>query len=292
MPRDLVPALPPDDEGLARDLPELHRRTADRRRWLGWMAAGALVPGSLLACGGGDTTSSGSTDTGSSGTDDAGTGSSGTCSVIPEETAGPYPGDGSNTVNGSVANALALSGVVRSDITASFAGASGVAAGVPLTITLTLVNAASSCASLAGYAIYLWHCTRDGKYSMYSSGVTGENFLRGVQATDANGQVSFSTIVPGCYAGRMTHVHFEVYPSLSAASSAANKLKTSQLAFPMDMLNTVYAVSGYETSVSNLAAISYATDNVFSDGTSLQMSSVSGDTSTGYTATLQVAISA
>ena len=54
MPRNLAHALPPDDEGLARDLPELCRRTADRRRWLGWMVAGTLVPGSLLACGGGD----------------------------------------------------------------------------------------------------------------------------------------------------------------------------------------------------------------------------------------------
>ena len=41
---------------------------------------------------------------------------------IPEETAGPYPGDGSNGPN-----VLAESGVVRSDITTSFGDASGVA---------------------------------------------------------------------------------------------------------------------------------------------------------------------
>jgi hypothetical protein len=125
-----------------------------------------------------------------------------------------------------------------------------------------------------------------------SSGVTGQNYLRGVQQTDANGQVSFTTIFPGCYSGRMPHVHFEVYPSLARTTSAANIVRTSQFTFPMDTLNTVYAASGYSASVTNLKQISYATDNVFSDGTSLQMASVSGSNAAGYTAALQVAINA
>ena len=215
-----------------------------------------------------------------------------TCAVIPEETAGPYPGDGSNTANGSLANALALTGIVRSDIRSSIAGASGAAGGVPLTVQLTLVNTNASCADLSGYAIYLWHCDREGRYSMYSSGVTAENYLRGVQATDANGVASFTTIFPGCYAGRMPHIHFEVYRSLATATASTSKIKTSQLAFPLAPCQAVYATTGYSASVNNLAQISFATDNVFSDGTTLQLATVTGDTSSGYVAALQVGIAA
>jgi len=211
--------------------------------------------------------------------------------VIPEETAGPYPGDGSNSNSGGVVNALALSGIVRSDIRTSFAGASGTAAGVPLLVNLRLVNTKSSCADLAGYAIYLWHCDRDGRYSMYSSGVTNQNYLRGVQETDASGEVTFTTIFPGCYDGRMPHMHFEVYRSTASATSAVNKLRTSQLAFPDAVCDAVYATSGYSTSVSNYARISFATDNVFSDGVPLQVAEVSGSVDTGYIATLTVGIS-
>ena len=181
---------------------------------------------------------------------------------------------------------------MRSDIRSSLAGASGVAGGVPLTVQLTLVNANASCADLSGYAIYLWHCDREGRYSMYSSGVTAENYLRGVQATDANGVASFTTIFPGCYAGRVPHIHFEVYRSLATATASTSKIKTSQLAFPVASCQAVYATTGYSASVSNLAQISFATDNVFSDGTSLQLTTVTGDTTSGYVAALQVGIAA
>ena len=104
------------------------------------------------------------------------------CSPIPEETAGPFPGDGSNGVN-----VLTESGVVRSDIRASFGASTTVAEGVPLTIDLTIVDTADGCAPLAGAAVYLWHCDREGRYSMYSEGAADENYLRGVQETDADG---------------------------------------------------------------------------------------------------------
>ena len=210
--------------------------------------------------------------------------------MIPEETGGPYPADGTNTHDGSIINVLNQSGVVRSDIRASFNGATGVAAGVPLTIELQLINASGGCASLAGYAVYLWHCDRDGLYSLYSSGVTAQSYLRGVQETDGTGKLRFTTIFPGCYAGRMPHVHLEVYPSLAEAASAANRLKTSQFTFPMATLNEAYAASGYTASVRNLAQISYATDNVFGDGTSLQMAAVTGNATDGYLATLTIAV--
>lgn len=277
-------------QGLAHDLATLLRTAPDRRQALRWLLAGAAAP--LAGCGGGAEISVGSigTSTGSASSTDTTTVSS--CSPIPEETAGPYPADGSNANSNGIANALSLSGIVRSDIRSSIAGASGVAAGIPLTLTLQLVNTASSCANLAGYAVYLWHCTRDGLYSLYSSGVTGENFLRGVQVSDSGGKLSFLTIFPGCYAGRMPHIHFEIYPSLAAATGAGNKVKTSQIALPSAACQEVYATSGYGNSAANLAGISFASDNVFSDGTSLQMATLSGNTTTGYSASLVVGISA
>ncbi|KAB0325473.1 intradiol ring-cleavage dioxygenase [Janthinobacterium sp. PLB04] len=278
------------DHGLASDLEMMRQQAAERRQVLRWLLAGAAtLP--LMSCGGGS-------DASSTGSSSAATGSAGTvtipttgaCTVIPEETGGPYPADGTNTNGGSIINVLNQSGVVRSDIRASFNGATGMAAGVPLTINLQLLNASGNCASLAGYAVYLWHSDREGLYSLYSSGVTAQNYLRGVQETDSAGNLSFTTIFPGCYAGRMPHVHFEVYPSLAKAASAANRIKTSQFTFPMATLSEAYTASGYTASVRNLSQISYATDNVFSDGTSLQMATVTGNATQGYVVTLIVAV--
>ncbi|MBW3512238.1 intradiol ring-cleavage dioxygenase [Janthinobacterium sp. NKUCC06_STL] len=272
------------DHGLASDLEMMRRQAAERRQVLRWLLAGAAtLP--LIGCGGGS--DAGAT-AASSGT--VTVAATGACTVIPEETGGPYPADGTNTHGGSIINVLNQTGVVRSDIRASFNGATGVAAGVPLTIHLQLLNASGGCASLAGYAVYLWHCDRDGLYSLYSSGVTAQNYLRGVQETDSTGNVSFTTIFPGCYAGRMPHVHFEVYPSLAKAASASNRIKTSQFTLPMATLNEAYATSGYTASVRNLAQISYASDNVFSDGNSLQMATVTGNATDGYVVTLTIAV--
>ena len=274
------------DHGLASDLEMMRRQVVDRRQVLRWMLAGAAtLP--LISCGG----SSDASDTAAG--SNAGTvtiPTTGACTVIPEETGGPYPADGTNTNGGSIINVLNQTGVVRSDIRASFNGATGAAAGVPLTIQLQLLSASGGCASLAGYAVYLWHCDRAGLYSLYSSGVTAQNYLRGVQETDSAGNLSFTTIFPGCYAGRMPHVHVEVYPSLVKAASAANRLKTTQFTFPMATLNEAYMASGYTASVRNLAQISYATDNVFSDGASLQMATVAGNATQGYVATLVIAV--
>jgi protocatechuate 3,4-dioxygenase beta subunit len=277
---------------LAEDLERMLATQCDRRQSLRRLLAGAAaLP--LVGCGGGSSDAStlaSSTSTGSSGT---GTGTStgnGSCSVIPEETGGPYPGDGTNSNGSGIANALTLSGIVRTDIRTSVAPGSATAAGIPTTLKLQIVNVGASCASAAGAAVYLWHCDRDGNYSMYASGLTKENYLRGVQEADSTGTVTFTTIFPGCYSGRMPHIHFEVYPSLAKATSAANRVKTSQFTFPMATLNEAYAASGYSASARNLAGISYATDNVFSDGTSLQMASVSGDPVSGYVVTLTIGV--
>ncbi|MEW6760645.1 MAG: intradiol ring-cleavage dioxygenase [Pseudomonadota bacterium] len=281
-----------DHTTLAEDLATLTKRAASRRQSLRWLLAGAAaIP--LAGCGGGegDSTSTTSSSTSAGSTGSTGSTTTAACSAIPEETGGPYPGDGTNRNSNGVANALILSGIVRSDIRASVAGATGVAQGIPLTIRLQLVNVGANCAAAAGAAVYLWHCTREGGYSMYSNGIVNENYLRGVQEADSQGVVTFQTIFPGCYDGRMPHVHFEVYPTLARASSASNRVKTSQFTFPLTTMNEAYAGSGYAASVSNLARISFATDNVFSDGTALQMASVTGNATQGYVATLTVGVS-
>jgi protocatechuate 3,4-dioxygenase beta subunit len=266
--------------------------------------AGSAAALPVLGCGGGsDAASTTSTTTGTTGatstssgtTTTTGTGTTattGSCSVIPEETGGPYPGDGTNSNSSGVVNVLTMSGVVRKDIRGSFNGATGTAAGIPLTIKLKILNANNGCGNAGNFAVYLWHCDREGRYSLYSSGVTDQNYLRGVQEADANGELSFTTIFPGCYDGRMPHVHFEVYGSLAKAASASNRVKTSQFTFPMATLNEVYATSGYSTSATNLSRISYATDNIFSDGYALQLVTITGNVTDGYVATLTLAVAA
>ena len=208
------------------------------------------------------------------------------CSIdrVPSETVGPFPADGSNGPN-----VLEEVAVVRSDIRPSFAGLGGTADGVPLTLELTLVSS-SACDPLEGRAVYLWHCDRLGRYSLYSSGVTNQNYLRGVQAADATGKVTFTTIFPGCYQGRWPHIHFEVYPSVIAATNVINKIATSQIALPQAACDAVYATTGYQSSATNLSQLSLATDSVFSDGSALQLATVTGIPAGGLTATLTVAI--
>jgi len=253
------------DKGLAFDLPKL----ISRRQALG-VLAGSLTTAALAACGAGSSTS---------------TSASAADGEIPEETAGPYPGDGSNGPN-----VLTESGVVRSDLTKSFGAASGVATGVPATVEMTLLDVAGGGSPLAGAAIYLWHCDSSGRYSLYDQEVSGENYLRGVQESNANGKVTFETIFPAAYDGRWPHIHFEVYESLDAATSAGAKLHTSQIALPQDACEAVYATDGYEQSATNLAQTSLDTDMVFSDGYKSQLATTSGSVDTGIAIKLNVGV--
>ena len=263
------------DRGLSHDLPTL----LSRRRAL-TLLGGAGLAAALAGCG----VTSTSDSAGGSATAISAAGAASTGTEIPEETAGPYPGDGSNGVN-----VLTESGIVRSDITRSFGSASGVAEGVPLTIRLKVLDTGNGAVGLQGAAVYLWHCDRDGRYSLYSEGITQENYLRGVQEAGSDGSVQFTSIFPAAYAGRWPHIHFEVYPSLDA-TTASGKLRTSQLALPEAPCRLVYATEGYSQSLRNLAQTSLETDNVFSDGYSLQLATVTGNVTDGMTATLNVPV--
>ena len=290
------------DLGLQHDLTGLARTGMGRRGMLSVLGGLGLVgvAGSLAACSSDTSTASaGAATAASDGRPDGappeggpGGAMSGDSSVevadgeIPEETAGPFPGDGTNGPN-----VLTESGVVRSDITTSFGNASGVAKGVPLTIKLKVYDlTGDTITAMPGAAVYLWHCDRGGNYSLYSDAAADENYLRGVQEADADGNIEFTSIFPACYSGRWPHAHFEIYESLDKATSASNKLRTSQLALPQEVCETVYAESGYEASVSNLADVSLDSDGIFSDGYSLQMAKVTGSVADGYVATLNVPV--
>ncbi|MET0363098.1 MAG: intradiol ring-cleavage dioxygenase [Sphingobium sp.] len=291
------------EEGLIHDLERLTTQRLGRRQSMRWLASAGTF--ALLGCGGSESgtstastssttssTTSGSTTTTTSGTTTTTT-SSGTCIADPTETNGPYPADGSNSRNGTVVNVLTASGIVRKDIRTSFGSSTATATGIYMTLTITLVDVNNSCAPLAGYAVYIWHCTATGQYSLYD--LPGENYLRGVAETDANGQITFTSIFPGCYAGRYPHIHFEVYRSLNTATAYANRLLVSQFAMPSAQCSTVYSGSSlYGSSSSNFAATSTSSDNVFGDNSSAQIAqqtiSMTGDLTNGYAGTVTVGL--
>ena len=260
-----------DFGGLHRDLQRtgaaLDRRQALRMAARAGVGLGVLQ---LFGCG--------------SAADATGNTSNGSCSKIPQETAGPFPADGSNGPT-----VLSQTGVVRRDIRTSFAGLSGTADGIPLTVVLTIVSA-TTCVPLENRAVYLWHCDRAGLYSLYSAGATNQNYLRGVQAADASGKVTFTTIYPACYSGRWPHIHFEVYPSLASATLVSNKIATSQIALPKATSDLVYATTGYAASITNLSRVTLASDSVFSDGSTLELATITGSVAAGLTAALTVAV--
>ena len=291
---------PNHDRGLEFDL-----STLVSRRSLG-MILGAGTAAALAACSPGGTSGTSGSPTSAAGTSSAtvpsatapatATAASATptltraiaeCGVeIPQETAGPYPGDGSNGPN-----VLEASGVVRHDITSSFGTSTSTAEGVPLTVTLTLLDNANGCTPLAGAAVYAWHCDREGKYSMYDSGLQNENYLRGVQEADANGQVTFKTIYPGAYNGRWPHIHFEVFESMNNATAAGQVLAVSQIALTEAACKQVYASAGYESSAQNFPRTTLKSDNVFgNDGGIYQLATITGSVAAGYAAGLNVTV--
>lgn len=289
----------PHDHGLAHDLATIRGMRMARRRALLWLGSAG---GTAMLIGCGSDSSSGSTSTvtlptptpSPTATPTPTPTPSGTCTVPATETNGPYPADGTNTAPGVTSNALTYTGVVRSDIRSSFAGSSTTtAAGIRLDVAITLVDANNGCAPLAGYAVYVWHCDRNGQYSLYD--LPAESFLRGVQVSDANGQVSFTTIFPGCYTGRYPHIHFEVFSSLANATGGRYARLISQFALPAAQCAQVYATADYARSLTAYGGVSLASDNVFGDNSAAQMAvmtlATSGDTTAGYTASATIGIS-
>lgn len=189
-----------------------------------------------------------------------GTGS-GTCTVAPTETEGPFP-------------TKQPSSYVRSDITDGRTG-------YKMTATITIGKVSNSCAALAGAIVDIWHCDRAGNYSEYggtgmqSTDYTGVHFLRGRQTTDSNGQVVFTSIFPGWYSGRATHIHVHIY------DASGTSLKVTQIAFPEGSGTALALVNGYEKGMSGYTY--NANDNIFSDDSAgVQLATVSGNLTEGF----------
>jgi protocatechuate 3,4-dioxygenase beta subunit len=154
-------------------------------------------------------------------------------------------------------------------------------------LELVVSDLAQGGAPFAGAAVYVWQCSREGRYSLYSDGVTDQNYLRGVQVADAAGTVRFTTIFPGCYPGRWPHVHFEVYPSRQSIADAGEAIAVSQLALPADACRAVYGTAGYRASAASLSRISLRSDGVFGDdGAAHQLATARGDATGGYAVSL------
>jgi protocatechuate 3,4-dioxygenase beta subunit len=214
-----------------------------------------------LGCGS-DSSASPTATTGTTTT--GGTNATGACAVTPTETIGPYP---------------SLTNFIRSDIREGKSG-------LPLTLVITVVNANNSCSPVANAAVDIWQCDAQGQYSEYAQpgyNGTGQTFLRGIQTTDASGRVTFTTVFPGWYQGRATHIHVEV-------KIGGAVVKVTQIAFEESLIAAVYATGVYASKGRN--PTSNAGDMVFADSLSSELATITGgDTTNGYSAAFTVGIS-
>lgn len=242
----------------------------ERKHFLKNMFIGAAsAPVILAAC-----KKTSATDTG--GTSGSGSGSGGSCSVSPTETAGPFP-------------TITPSSLVRTDIRDDRTG-------VALTAKINILNTNSSCAALQGAIVDIWHCDKDGYYSEYggtgmqSVNYTAVHFLRGRQTTDANGLVQFTSIFPGWYNGRATHIHVHVY------KANGSSLLITQIAFPegsSSAVATVNAATSYGYTKGMSGYTYNAADNIFSDDTNgKEIASISGSVAAGYVLTHNIYVAA
>ncbi len=187
-------------------------------------------------------------------------GSGAACAVTPAETVGPFP---------------SLVDIFRADIREGRSGST-------LTLALTVVNTNDACRPLSGVNVEIWQCDASGSYSEYGS-QSSQTYLRGIQATNASGAVTFTTIYPGWYQGRATHVHVEV-------TRNGTSLKATQIAFPEAVNAAVYASGVYASRGAN--PTSNTRDGIFADSLDSELATIAGDPSNGYSATFTIGIAA
>jgi protocatechuate 3,4-dioxygenase beta subunit len=218
------------------------------------LAAFGAAAGAALAvgCGSSSTSPTSTTSIDASGTSGA------ACAVTPTEVVGPYP---------------SLTDLIRSDIREGKSG-------TPLTLTLAVVNTNSGCAPVAGANVEIWQCDATGNYSQYGT-QTSQTYLRGIQTTDGNGQVTFTTVYPGWYQGRATHIHVEVVRNGAS-------VKVTQIAFPESVNNAVYGTGVYAPRGSNPTR--NTADGIFADSINSELASVSGDAATALSATFRIGV--
>jgi len=143
---------------------------------------------------------------------------------------------------------------------------------------------------MSNVAVDVWHADITDTYSAFSNNQNADlttTFLRGIQITDASGQVEVRTIFPSWYTGRDIHIHFKVKIGgivTGGVLSGATEIHTGQLFFA-DQLNTdINALYPYTTNNqqrTTLAADSIATQD---GGAGLISDVVMIDSSVGYSA--------
>jgi protocatechuate 3,4-dioxygenase beta subunit len=152
------------------------------------------------------------------------------CALRPPQTEGPFYVDEQ---------------LERSDLRADPA-TGRVSEGAPLALTLAVARwRDGGCAPLRGARVSLWQCDAAGRYSDvrgFPASTIGQRFLRGYQASDAQGLVRFVTIVPGWYPGRAVHIHFRIDAPPGAGTAATF---VSQLYFPDAFVDAVHRRAPY-----------------------------------------------
>lgn len=143
----------------------------------------------------------------------------GSCKLLPQAVEGPYYFDPA---------------LVRSDITEGRPGLS-------LQLALRVIEA-GPCAPIGNARVDVWHADAGGIYSGYErqgdnrdTSTKGQQYLRGTQMTDGDGNVVFHTIYPGWYPGRTPHIHLKVFLD-------EKTLLTGQIYFPDELSARVYRV--------------------------------------------------
>lgn len=295
-PTDLDPDTAPQDGSPGLSLGPIHRR--HMLHWLGGAGMFALLAG----CGGGDgdgnviipTPTPSPTPTPVPPPTPTPPGPEPLCVKTPPETSGPYPADGTNTAPGETNNVLTKATLQREDIRASFLATSTVAAGVRLRLTITVLDG-TGCKPIAGRAVYVWQADAQGLFSLYTR--PEESYLRGIGVTDANGQVNFTTIVPGCLKDRWPHIYAEIFPNLFSATRGTAADLVTQLIVPAAICTAAYAdTATYPGSTANFSAVSIAADPVFGDNSTEENDArtltVSGDVSAGFVSTVAITMPA
>jgi protocatechuate 3,4-dioxygenase beta subunit len=201
---------------------------------------------------------------------DNSTGSDGTsnCIVTPQLTEGPY----------FVDEHLNRSNIV------------GGQPGLSLGLNIKVYDASSAaCSPFAGIQVDVWHANAIGIYSDEANlGSGGKTFLRGYQRTGTDGIASFTTIYPGWYTGRTTHIH--VKARMFNAVGTQTLEATTQLFFEDSVSDGVYANSApYNTRGPRDTKNSQ--DSIYGGQTSLFVP-LSGSTTSGYTGSISIGISA
>jgi protocatechuate 3,4-dioxygenase beta subunit len=178
------------------------------------------------------------------------------CVIVPEVTEGPYYFDPA---------------LLRADITEGRPG-------LPMTLQMQVVD--QGCTPIADARVDVWHCDADGIYSGYN-GYEGETFMRGTQMSDADGMVTFSTVYPGWYRGRTTHIHFKVFLNETT-------VLTGQIFFPDEVSERVYATVAPYTAHTNRDTFNNE-DGIAQQAGAASVASVE-QTAEAYTAKLVVGV--